>query len=114
MQKKRVLLFGKSVILGTIGASLKHYPDLEIIPISQGLPDAPALRDLAPNVILYDIRANQPELALLLSQPDLGLLLIGIDPDSNQVLVWSGRQIRELSTNDLVAVIDESLSSTPT
>jgi hypothetical protein len=114
MKKRRVVLFGKSIILGTIGASLSLYPDLEIIPLSPPLPDFQVLKDLAPHVILYDIEATLPDavLALLETSPDL--LLIGINPDSNQVMVWSGRQLHELSTHDLVQVINSGEEGSPT
>jgi hypothetical protein len=32
-------------------------------------------------------------------------LLIGISPDINLVKIWSGRQVRELSTQDLFELI---------
>src|SRR4030066_132871 len=102
MEKRRVVLFGKSIILGTIGASLKRYPDLEIIPLSLPLPDSQVIKDLAPHVILYDIESAHPDHALALLETYPELLLIGVNPDNNQVLVWSGRNLHELSTQDLV------------
>lgn len=113
MEKRRVILYGKSIILGTIGASLRLYPDLEIIPLSSPLPDFHTLKNLAPHVILYDIEASLPDTALALLETSPGLLLIGVDPDNNQTLVWSGMQLHELSTQDLVRVINGQESTRP-
>lgn len=105
MGTRRVILYGKSIILGTIGASLRLYPELEIIPLAPPLPDFQALKALAPHVILYDIQATLPETALALLEACPGLLLIGVDPDQNETRVWSGRQLHALSIQDLVQVI---------
>ena len=51
-----------------------------------------------------------PVLALLESIP--GLQLIGLNPDTNQVQVWSGTHLHELSTRDLVKVITQAGADT--
>jgi hypothetical protein len=107
MDRRRVVLYGRSVILGTLGASLDAYPDLEVVSISPPFPSAQELSSLAPDVILFDMETPRPEAAFALLGTCPGLLLIGVDPSTNQVLVWSGRQFRELSTQDLVRVMRE-------
>ena len=37
------------------------------------------------------------------------LLLIGIDPDVNHVQLWSGRQFRGLSTQDLLELLNNQV-----
>lgn len=105
MEKRRVVLYGKSVILGSVGASLRRYPDLEVIPLSSLCPTLQELEEHTPDVILFDAEAGHPDAAFALLETRPGLLLIGIDPSSNQVRLWSGRQLCELSTQDLVKVI---------
>jgi hypothetical protein len=67
------------------------------------------LCELHPDVIIFDIAAVQPEFHSIytLAQKLPGLQLIGIDPDSNQVLVWAGRQFSALSIKDLFEVIQK-------
>lgn len=110
MEKRLVVLYGNSIILGTLGASLRHYPHLEVIPLIEPFPTGLELEAMDPDVIIFDLEATHPEglFSLLESRP--GLSLIGVDPDSHQVLIWSGRHLQELSTQDLVEVID-SISS---
>ena len=50
------------------------------------------------------MEAIQPELLLSLFQQP-GLLLIGIDPETHQALIWSGRQEAAVAAADLVQVI---------
>jgi hypothetical protein len=105
MDRRRVVLYGRSVILGTLRASFERYPDLEVVSLWPPFPPAPELNALAPDVILFDIETGRPEAAFALLGTRPELLLIGIDPSANQALLWSGRQLRELSTHDLVQVI---------
>jgi len=104
-KRTRVLLYGKSVILGTVSASLQRHPEFEILPAASPLLDMRELRALSPDVIFYDIEASHPEAAIALLEICPDLLLIGINPDSNQVFLWSGQQLCELSMADLVNVI---------
>ena len=50
---RRVLLYGKSVILGTLAASLKRYPQMEICVLSAPFPTVEELKAMAPDVILF-------------------------------------------------------------
>jgi hypothetical protein len=107
MDGRRVVLYGRSVILGTLRASFERYPDLEVLSLSPPFPSAQELLSLAPDVILFDTENANPEAAFALLGTRPGLLVIGIDPSTNQALVWSGRHLRELSTQDLVRVMSE-------
>lgn len=107
-KRRRILLYGKSVILGTVGASLQHHPEFEILPAVSPSLEAREFRALSPDVIIYDIEASHPEAAITLLETCPDLLLIGIDPDSNRVMLWSGRQLRQASTQDLVQVIQQN------
>jgi hypothetical protein len=114
MSTRRVVLYGRSVILGTLRASFERYPDLEIVSLSPPFPSAQELGALKPDVILFDSENARPEAAFALLGTRPGLLLIGIDPSANQALLWSGRQLRELSTQDLVRVIHAGNDGSPT
>ena len=101
-----MVLYGRSVILGTLRASFERYPDLEVVSVSPPFPSAEELSLLTPDVILFDTETTRPEAVFALLGTRPGLLLIGIDPSANQALVWSERRLRELSTQDLVQVIN--------
>jgi hypothetical protein len=91
--------------LDGVRATLEGCPGIELLVLDQPL-DRPLqeLHRLCPAALVFDIGAAQPELPLaLLQQP--GLLLLGIDPETHHVLVWSGRQATAVSAADLVEVI---------
>ena len=100
-----MILYGDSLILEGVRANLKNYPEFEIIILDQPL-EKPVrvLGAYSPAAVIFDMGAIQHESLLsLLQQPDL--LLIGIDPETHQALVWSGRQASAVAAADLINVI---------
>jgi hypothetical protein len=112
-EKQRVILYGNSLILDGVRASLAGSPEIEVIVLDRPL-DRPleVLHPLCPAALIFDLEAEKPDFPLaLLQQP--GLLLVGIDPETHQVLVWSGRQAAAVKTADLIAVIGGSPTGRP-
>ena len=104
---RRVVLLGNSVIVATVGVSLRRSPRDEVISLSGTQLDQ--LERVEPDVVIFDLEAARPEAAFSLLERRPSLLVIGISPDRNQVRTWSGRQLRELSMQDLVGVINGPL-----
>jgi hypothetical protein len=105
--RRRVILYGNSLILAGVRAVLEKCPDLEIRILDHPL-DKPLekLEAYCPAALIFDLSAVQGDpLLSLFQQP--GLLLIGIDPETHKALVWSGRQAAALAGADLVQVIME-------
>jgi hypothetical protein len=105
-KRQRVILYGRSLILGTVGASLQKRPTLEVAYLSIPFPSVQELVDMAPDVILFDAGSARPVAAFALFEICPDLLLIGIDPGNNQARLWSGRELHELSIEDLLHVIE--------
>ena len=103
---RRIVLYGDSIILGSVGASLERVPQFEVTHLSPPLPGASELEPMDPDVIVFDIENSRPEAAFALLESRSDLLLLGISPDGNLVRQWSGRQYRELSTKDLTTLIE--------
>jgi len=105
MEKRLIVLYGNSVIVGTVGASLRRSPQYKVVPM---LPSQQSdLEAAEPDVVVFDLDAPRPEAAFSMLESRPGLKLIGISPDSNLVRIWSGKQLRELSTQALLDVINE-------
>jgi hypothetical protein len=102
---KRVVLYGKSLMISTIGASLDACPDLQLLPVDPTRPDVQEhLGALQPDAVIFNLGTEQPDALLsLLQQPDV--LLIGVDPETHQALVWTARQAAAVAADDLVSVI---------
>jgi len=112
-KRQRVILYGDSLILDGVRASLATCPGIEVLVLDQPL-DKPleTLHPLCPAALIFDLEAERPEFPLaLLQQP--GILLVGIDPETHQVLVWSGKPAPAAATADLLAVIAGESSSSP-
>jgi hypothetical protein len=103
---RRVLLYGNSIILGSVGASLQRAGGFELTQVSPPLPGVSELETLDPEVILFDAENGEPDAAFALLRNRPGLLLLSVDPDGNIVRLWSERQYQELSTMDLAALIE--------
>ena len=99
-------MYGNSVILGSIAAGLRHYPQLEVASCEPSPADFRLLSRLKPHVLLFDSEATDAEEVLPLLESHPAMLLIGVSPDVNLVKVWSSRQLREMSLTDLVEIID--------
>jgi len=105
-ERQRIVLYGHSVVLGAVEASLRRHPDLQ--PISVSLFATPQeLAALAPDVILFDFGSglSASAIALLRECPDL--LLVGVDSSSDDLLLLSTRPQRAVSVAELVQVIDK-------
>jgi len=63
------------------------------------------LGEFCPDTIIYDLLEKPTELDVNLLKEIPGLLLIGVDPCSNEVLVLSGQRNSVLSTDELVHLI---------
>lgn len=101
----RVILYGNSVIVGTVAASLARYPDLEVVGVSPPVTAAKELAALEPDVIIFDVEAGDPEPAFALLKACPRLLLVGVSPETDQLMLWSSGKTNALSTEDLVKVI---------
>jgi hypothetical protein len=102
--RSRVIVCGDSLILAGMQVQLGTYHRLEVIHIDI-LDDRleQTLTDLKPDALLFDLGDPLPVLpvSLLLSN----LVLIGIDLETSQAIVWSGSQRAALATSDLVNLI---------
>jgi hypothetical protein len=102
---KKVVLYGKSLVISTIGASLHDCRHLQVLVVDPALPDAnQQLEALEPDAVIFSLGAAQPESLLsFLQLPDV--LLIGVDPETQQALVWTARQSAAVAAMDLVSLI---------
>jgi hypothetical protein len=102
---RQILLYGNSLILGSIGASLRRCSQFEVTTMASPLQKMQKLNALNPDILLFDLETIHTEAVFSKLKTNPNLLLIGISPDINLVKIWSGRQVRELSTQDLLELI---------
>lgn len=110
---KRILLYGNSLILGSIGDSLRRCPQFEVMTLLPPLEEMQKLDSLKPDILLFDLETTRPEAVFSLLEGHANLQLIGISPDVNLVKVWSIRELREVSMQDLFQVINSDAKVSP-
>jgi hypothetical protein len=111
---RKVVLYGNSLVLGGMKASLQSYPNLQIITLD--ISPETGLRDLCAldaSVVIFDLATVPSEfpLSLLHEQPEL--VLIGMDAAGEKLLILSGQQARTLTTSQLVQMIDSLPQASP-
>ena len=105
---KKVLIVGSSLSLAGIGACLKLEDNLDVDCVDPH--DSCFLEHLevfAPQAIIFDLR-NLPidlDMDLLRQQP--GLLMIGVDPSSDEVFLLKGQCRKVVTTGELTQLISE-------
>jgi hypothetical protein len=102
---KRILLYGNSLILESIGASLRRLSQFEVKTLNPPLQQREKLDAANTDIILFDMGNTRPEALLSLQDTNTALELIGVSPGINLVKVWSIRELQEMSMGDLLEVI---------
>jgi hypothetical protein len=107
MARRRVILYGNSVVLAAIGATLERLPELELVFLAAPLPSAAALSALAPDVIFFDTGRGGPAFDKLftLLQECPSLLLVGANPENAQLLLWSSGRFDAMTAEDLAQLV---------
>jgi hypothetical protein len=102
----RVIVFGDTLVLAGIRTSISLDPSCETIACAQtaGLQELVVLR---PDALLFELNAVPDEFPYALSRELPGLLLIGIDPETNRAMFWSGHEVSELTAHDLTRAIGQ-------
>lgn len=100
-----VALYGRSLILETVGRRLERNHRLRVVALAEAA-ERSALAALAPDVLLVDLGGTTipAALALLDEQPDM--LLVGIEGSGARLIVLSGPRARAMTTRDLVRLIE--------
>lgn len=103
----RVIVCGNTVALAGIETSLGLDPDCEVIGRSR-LIESLELRELHPDVVIFELDDVPHEFIRSLSAELPNLLLIGIDLETNRAQLWSGQQMEGWSSQDLTQAIHKA------
>ena len=101
--KKKVMIYGRSLNLEGIGVSLKLDGNLDVIVIEPG--EQESLEDLKPEVVLFGLAEPPEELNLALLRKQPGVLLIGVEPCSDEVWVLTGKRNKIVSVSELAKLV---------
>jgi hypothetical protein len=102
---RRILLYGNSVILGSIGAGLRRCPQFEVTTLAAPLQNSLSLETVKPDIVLFDLEACQTEAPFFMMKTHPSLVLIGVSPGTNLVQVWNSKQLQEMTMQGLLELI---------
>jgi hypothetical protein len=105
-KRRRVVIYGNSVIMGALRATLLRSRHYDVISLPTA--DQDRLERVAPDVVLFDLDAARPQAAFDLPERSHDLVLIGVRAAAGEGKVWSGRSLYGLSTRDLLQIIDQT------
>jgi hypothetical protein len=108
----KVVLYGNSLALSGVGASLEGHPGLDLVRVEAGGSGAETLHSLQADVVVFDLATAQPNVVQLFRRHP-PVLPIGVDLLKHQVVVFSGKPSRALTTDDLVRVIEGRMGRKP-
>lgn len=101
----KVLFYGNSLVLAGVQATFKGYPGYETIALEQPTTQAELLV-INPTVVIFDMGALESEFLLAQMQEVPGLLLIGVDPESHELLL-SGQAVCSISLEQLRQIVHD-------
>lgn len=102
---QQIFLYGNSVILGSIGASLRRCSQYDVTTLATPLQEAQMFDIPKPDIVLFDLEALDSEYPFFLLKTSPALLLIGISPSINRIQVWHSRQIHDMSMKGLLELL---------
>lgn len=105
-KRTQVVVYGSSLNMAGVAASLKGDAGLEVVRIDSPSPTFhERLKELHPTVIAFDLSDPSSSLDVGMLRERPGLLLVGVDPASDELLVLSSQQERAVTVTDLLRVI---------
>lgn len=107
MKKQRcVVLYGNSLFMAGVEASLKDRPDWKVIRVDTALDNArEQLRQLRPDVVIFNMDTPHEQFVLSFLKEHPGLPLLGLGLTSDTVVVFSSQPYKVLTVADLTRVI---------
>jgi len=109
--KPCLVLYGNSVFLAGIQMELErdHEFELELLTVEAGSPNVIVLlRECKPCAVLFDLGMDQPSFVIPMLREQPGLLMIGVDASSDEMLVLISHPVQALAVRDLVHLILEA------
>jgi hypothetical protein len=101
---QRVLVYGDSVALAGVATSLSLDPDCEVLGHCLPMREE-ELERCHPDALIFELNALPPAFVYAVSRQLPGLLLIGIDLETNRAFLWTGQQMEGWTSQDLARAI---------
>ena len=108
-----VVLFGSSLLMDTVEASLGDQRELGVLRIHTTVVDVKErLGSLRPDLVIFDLDVPHPQLILSLLKDHPGVPLLGLGVTRSTVVALSSERYDVLTANDLAEVIHRQIAAT--
>lgn len=105
----RVVVCGSSLYVTGLAASLETYPEVSLVRMPASTASLlPCIDEFAPALVIFGLDELPGDFAVSLFRDRAELVLVGVDPSSDRMLVLSGRQVQPVSAAELLAMITRS------
>lgn len=101
----KILFYGNSLVLAGVHATFKGYAEFEVITLDKKATEAELLA-FDPSVVVLDMGALETEFLCTQMQELPGVLMIGIDPESHEVLL-TGQAVCSISLEQIMQIVRE-------
>jgi hypothetical protein len=105
----KVLFYGNSLVLAGVQATFKGYVGFEVIALDQQATQTELLA-FDPGVVVFDMGALESEFLIAQLQELPGVLLIGVDPESHEVLL-TGQAACSISLEQITQIVRDLIGS---
>lgn len=109
MPKIKVYLFGQSMLLSIVADNLMQCPNLQVIHETKWEGITTQLIHGPPNVLIYDLDCTAENQILPLLYQDPGLLLIGLDVETNRAMLIAGQEKTSLTLERMKEIVEKTL-----
>jgi hypothetical protein len=99
----KVLFYGNSLVLAGVQATFKGITEFEVIALNKPATETELLA-LDPSTIVFDMKTLESEFLFAHSQELPGVLLIGVDPESHEVLL-TGQAVCSISLEQFTQIV---------
>ena len=113
-QASCVVLYGNSMFLAGIRADLEDHTQFELVTVEPASREALRLISAyRPAAVIFDACLAEPDFAVALLNEQPEVILMGVDPSRDTVLVLSGRYEQLVLPSDLVRALTRTGLAAP-
>jgi hypothetical protein len=105
MNARTVLLYGRSLLLSGIAASLEQCADLRVVHAVTWEEVCRQPAEFVPDAVIFDLSDAQETRILPLWFKNPALIMLGLDPECNQAVRLTGQEARALTVSHIREMI---------
>jgi DNA-binding NarL/FixJ family response regulator len=103
---RTVLIYGDTLVLAGIAVALEGRPELQVVTLDTASANmAQELERVMPDAVIFDQGQTNAQAVLARLESYDHVLAIGVQANSNQMVLWSSQSARALTMVDLVQAI---------